>query len=390
MKKWTREEPEQMTALVALKSSKDPFWEVEDSLKELERLAVSAGAKSYAQFIQEKETPSAATYIGRGKAEEIGKHCFEKNISLVVFDDELTPAQQRNLEELIPSKVIDRTQLILDIFAQRARTREGKLQVELAQLTYLFPRLVGKGKVLSRLGGGIGTRGPGETRLEVDRRRIRQKISKIKACLKGVRKTRKLHRTGRRKRGYPVLALVGYTNSGKSTLMNQLTSAEVMVANQLFSTLDPTFRQIVLPSGREALLVDTVGFIQKIPHSLIAAFMATLEEVCEADLLLHVIDSSHPEIDRQCRAVRQTLKELEVTEKPLISIYNKVDQVANGKTYRRLVTRERDAVAISALIGEGIEELKTLIAEHLSMHALDQTKVTSFNYEHNQSSAFGF
>jgi len=390
LKKWTREEPEQMTALVALKSSKDPFWEVEDSLKELERLAVSAGAKSYAQFIQEKETPSAATYIGRGKAEEIGKHCFEKNISLVVFDDELTPAQQRNLEELIPSKVIDRTQLILDIFAQRARTREGKLQVELAQLTYLFPRLVGKGKVLSRLGGGIGTRGPGETRLEVDRRRIRQKISKIKACLKGVRKTRKLHRTGRRKRGYPVLALVGYTNSGKSTLMNQLTSAEVMVANQLFSTLDPTFRQIVLPSGREALLVDTVGFIQKIPHSLIAAFMATLEEVCEADLLLHVIDSSHPEIDRQCRAVRQTLKELEVTEKPLISIYNKVDQVANGKTYRRLVTRERDAVAISALIGEGIEELKTLIAEHLSMHALDQTKVTSFNYEHNQSSAFGF
>ena len=375
---WDRKEGnKELAVLVALKLPKDSSWEVDESLIELEKLAVSAGAEAGARFVQPKESPAAATYIGRGKAEEIAELCYEKDIRLVVFDDELTPAQQRNLEELIPAKVLDRTQLILDIFAQRARTREGKLQVELAQLTYLLPRLVGKGKTLSRLGGGIGTRGPGETRLEVDRRRIRNRISNIKGSLKEVRKTRQLHRTERRSRGFPTSALVGYTNSGKSTLLNRLTDAHVTVANQLFSTLDPTVRKIALPDGQQSLLVDTVGFIRKIPHQLVAAFRATLEEVCEADLLLHVIDCSHPEMERQCGAVWQTLKELGAADKPMISVYNKIDRVPGGEAYRRVLGREKDAVVLSALKGEGIEELKTLIAERLSVLALETHRSAS-------------
>lgn len=351
--------------LVATKLSRTPHWQVEESLRELKKLALSAGVRAVTQFVQERERLTPALHIGEGKAREIGEFCLSERIDVAIFDDELTPAQQRNLEKLLCTKVIDRTQLILDIFAQRARTREGKLQVELAQLTYLLPRLAGKGKELSRLGGGIGTRGPGETKLEMDRRRIRHRIAKIKASLKEVQKTRKLHRECRRKQGLPTVALIGYTNSGKSTLMNRLTSAEVPVANQLFSTLDPTIRSLNLPGDRQALLSDTVGFIQKIPHQLVAAFKATLEEVVEADLLVHVIDCSHPEMEQQIRAVYEVLKELEAMDRPLISVYNKIDAIPGGESYRRTLSRERDTVVISALNGQGLEELKRVISYRL-------------------------
>jgi GTP-binding protein HflX len=351
--------------LVALRDRKSNKHSYDHSLDELERLAETAGAIVTSRVVQEADAPNPGYYIGKGKAEEIGHLCYDLDSNLVIFDNELSPAQLRNLEKLIPARIIDRTQLILDIFAQRAHSREGKLQVELAQLSYLLPRLVGRGVEMSRLGGGIGTRGPGEPQLEVDRRTILRRIHKIKTRLKEVQKTRKLHRRHRHSLGLPTLALIGYTNAGKSTLMNRLTSAGVLVDDKLFATLDPTVRKLRLPDGMIVLLSDTVGFLRKLPHTLIAAFKATLEEVREADILLHVIDSSHLEVRRHIQDVYKVLKELEADQKPIISVYNKIDKLSGDSYYRKQLLGPGPAVAVSALEGYGIGELVKTIQEEL-------------------------
>lgn len=279
-----------------------------------------------AKVIQFRDQIDPSWLIGRGKAEEIVQLAEEKAADLVIFDQELSPAQVRNLERLFPCKVIDRTQLILDIFAQRARTREGRLQVELAQLEYMLPRLAGRGKELSRLGGGIGTRGPGEKKLETDRRHIQRQIRVLKRELEEVKKHRQLHHQRRKKMDLIQVALVGYTNAGKSTLLNRLTGSEVYAENQLFATLDPTTRLLQLPSGKKVLLTDTVGFIRNLPHQLVAAFRSTLEQVTVADLLLHVVDASHPEAGEQMEAVEKVLKELGAAHLPILTVYNKADR----------------------------------------------------------------
>ena len=319
-----QESAKQNAYLVALQQSFQRDWEVEENLLELKELAQDAGLNVVDSFVQKRSYPEPGTFIGKGKALEIGDIVDED--SIVIFDDELTPAQQGNLSDLMDAPVLDRTQLILDIFAQRAQSNEGKIQVELAQLNYLLPRLMGKGKALSRLGGGIGTRGPGETKLETDRRRIRKRISDLREELEKIRQTRGLQRQGRKSTEMPVVALVGYTNAGKSTLLQALTGSDVYVADQLFATLDPTIRRWDLAPGRWAYLTDTVGFIRKLPHTLVAAFQATLEEVVYADLLLHVIDASHPQSLEQQQAVEEVLKEIGATV-PVISVYNKVDLV---------------------------------------------------------------
>ena len=265
-------------------------WSAEDSLEELKQLADTAGAEVVARFLQKRPKPDPAFFIGRGKVQELALYVQQENVDLCIFDDELSPAQQRNIEQAMGVRVLDRTALILDIFAQRAHTNEGKLQVELAQLQYTLPRIMGKGLSLSRLGGGIGTRGPGETKLEVDRRRIRDRIAYIKGCISKVKNVRTLQRSGRAKASVPTVSLVGYTNAGKSTLLNTLTNSDIYAQDQLFATLDPTTRQLELPNKQQAILTDTVGFIQRLPHQLVAAFQSTLEEVVEADVLLHVID----------------------------------------------------------------------------------------------------
>lgn len=355
----------EVALLVGLKRPDQSRWEVEESLDELSQLTVSAGADSAYRVLQERSAPDPKTLIGRGKAEEIREMC-EDGIDLVIFDDDLTGSQQRNLEASLKRKVIDRTGLILDIFAQRARSREGKLQVELAQLKYLLPRLTGHGVDLSRLGGGIGTRGPGETQLEVDRRRIRRRMLKVEGELEKVRRHRTLLRRRRQKQALATAALVGYTNAGKSSLVNALTHAELPVADKLFATLDPTLRKVVLPGGRTILLSDTVGFIKKLPHQLVAAFKATLEEVRTSDLLLHVIDISHPNWQNQEQAVTAVLEELGVAAKPLISLYNKIDKLPHPEAIAFL-TRKPQAVVTSALTGAGLSELKAAIAEILEL-----------------------
>ncbi len=338
--------------LVALQQSFQSDWEVEDSLAELADLARDAGLNVVETVVQKRSYPDPGTFIGTGKALEIGEMLDED--SIVIFDDELTPAQQGNLSDLMDAPVIDRTQLILDIFAQRARSNEGKIQVELAQLNYLLPRLTGKGRALSRLGGGIGTRGPGETKLETDRRRIRRRISDLRKELEKIRQTRSLQREGRVSRSVPVVALVGYTNAGKSTLLRALTGSEVFVADQLFATLDPTIRRWDLTEGRWVYLTDTVGFIRKLPHTLVAAFQATLEEVVYADLLLHVIDASHPQALEQQEAVEQVLKEIGAAQ-PVIAVYNKVDLVDHP-----LEVREPDQ-AVSAVTGQNLDRLTNAV-----------------------------
>jgi len=328
------------------------------ALEELAQLAESAGARVVESVLQERPRRDAATLIGRGKVEELKRLCDETAADLVVFDDELSPAQQRNLEERLERKTLDRTQLILDIFARRARTREGRLQVELAQLEYLLPRLAGKGVLLSRLGGGIGTRGPGETKLETDRRRIRQRIQVIRREIERVRRERHTRREARSRREVPVVALVGYTNAGKSTLFNGLTRAEAVVSDQLFMTLDPLVRAVRLGGGREFLLVDTVGFIQKLPHALVAAFRATLEEVTEADLLLHVVDASTPGVEEREAAVGAVLREIGAAERPQLLVLNKVDLAPGGRAA---------ALRVSALTGEGMAGLVAAIASRLEL-----------------------
>ena len=354
--------------LAAVKRGADSEEQAADSLAELALLADTAGVKVLYQAIQPRLRPDPATYIGKGKARELGLQAQVLKADLLIFDDELSPAQQRNLEEITGIKTVDRTTLILDIFAQRARTMEGQLQVELAQLNYLLPRLTGKGLVLSRLGGGIGTRGPGETKLEVDRRRIRKRINDLKKELEAVRKNRELHRARRKRISIPVVSICGYTNSGKSTLLNRLTDAGILAEDKLFATLDPTTRQLKLPDNRPALISDTVGFINKIPHHLIAAFRATLEEVIESDVLLHIVDISHQAMDSQMDSVNRLLADLGACDKPIITVFNKIDKLDEADKERLAdLWRNRfpGSVFISAGTGQGIDKLLEMISLNL-------------------------
>jgi len=336
----------------------------EHSMAELERLAETAGVHVVLTVTQNRDTPDTKWFIGKGKVEEMREVADSFDITTIIFDQELSGAQVRNLEEALDKKIIDRTQLILDIFAQRARTREGIIQVELAQLSYLLPRLSGHGKNLSRLGGGIGTRGPGESKLEMDRRHIRDRISDLKLALAEVVRHRELHRERRRKSGVVQVALVGYTNAGKSTLMRQLTQADVFIENQLFATLDPTSRALALPNGREVVLTDTVGFIQNLPTTLVAAFRATLEEVNEADLILHVVDSASPVREEQMSVVQQILGELKASDKPQLLVYNKKDLCEDEQ--RERVPADDDTLWISAFDEADLAELLERIQERLT------------------------
>jgi GTP-binding protein HflX len=341
--------------LVGLEQQGVSRWDLEDSLSELQQLAATAGAQVVDTVVQKLEKPTAPYYIGKGKAEEVARQCGAKHATSVIFDDELSPAQGRNLEELTSRKVLDRTQLILDIFAQRARTREGRLQIELAQLQYLLPRLTRMWTHLSRQSGGIGTRGPGETQLEVDRRRVQERIARLERDLKDVRKNRTVQREGRLRHNWPLASLVGYTNAGKSSLLNRLTGAGVLAENKLFATLDPTTRQLVLPNKQKVLLTDTVGFIRKLPHTVIESFKATLEEVRLADLLIHVVDLSHPQFREQMAAVDATIRELDAEGKQTLLVFNKIDAVPDPMVVEETVRHYPGSVAISARTGEGMD-----------------------------------
>jgi GTP-binding protein HflX len=330
-------------------------------LDELAALADSAGAEPVSRIVQTRSDPDPATFVGKGKLEEIHRTVHSTGADAVILDDELTPGQLRNLEGRLGTKVIDRTALILDIFALHARSREGKAQVELAQLNYLLPRLRGWGEAMSRLGGGIGTRGPGETKLEVDRQHIKRRISKLRRDIKDLARTRDVKRARREGSGIQQIAIAGYTNAGKSTLMNALTEAGVLVADQLFATLDPTIRRIALPGGRHATISDTVGFVSKLPHDLVEAFRSTLEEVTRADLVLHVADASSPEVEQQVEAVRSVLGEIGAGAIPEVLALNKVD-VLSEMDRERATRRFPDAVALSALTGEGTEALLERVA----------------------------
>ena len=344
-------------------------WSAQASLDELALLADTAGARVVGYALQRLDRPNRATYIGRGKVQEIASQQGSLGYTTVIFDDELSPSQQRTLEKELEVKVLDRTALILDIFAQHARTREGRLQVELAQHEYILPRLRGQWSHLERLEGRIGTRGPGETQLETDRRLIRDRISALKRQIEQVRRQRALHRRQRARQGMPVVSLVGYTNAGKSTLMRTFSGADVLVEDRLFATLDPVTRRVRLPSGNMVLLTDTVGFIQKLPTQLVAAFRATLEEMTEATLMLHVVDVTHPDAVQQAGTVEATLAELELAAKPLLTVLNKADLLieGNGDSLVEVLKAEgaqallepwgADALVISAAKGWGMEEL---------------------------------
>ncbi|MGB9612911.1 MAG: GTPase HflX [Candidatus Margulisiibacteriota bacterium] len=336
------------------------------SLPELKRLAETAGAKVVGSLTQKRSKPDPGFFIGSGKLEELKAKSAAAEANLVIFDHELSPSQERNLEDALGLKVIDRSELILDIFAQHAKTREGKLQVELAQANFLLTRLTGRGILMSRLGGGIGTRGPGETKLEYDRRVIRKRIAELKQEIEKIRKERLIKREKRRSTQIPAAVLVGYTNSGKSTLLNALTKSQVLVEDKLFATLDPTTRRLYLPSGKVVLLTDTVGFIQKLPHQLVAAFQATLEEVTEADLLLHVVDISHPYFENQISAVYTVLEELNSITKPILTVLNKVDQ-AEKTTISNAQKKYQPACAISALKKVGINKLLNEVDKHFNI-----------------------
>ena len=331
--------------------------DVRESLAELEELAETAGTQIVGEGVQKMAVPVAATYIGPGKAEEFAKRCKESDVDTVIFDDELSPAQTRNLEKIFGCKIMDRTALILEIFGQRARTREGKLQIEHAQLKYLLPRLTRFWSHLSRQRGSTGSiGGEGESQLESDRRKISERIEKIASELDNVRRQRETQRAGRQRSHWPLASIVGYTNAGKSTLLNQLTGATVLAEDKLFATLDPTTRRLKLPTNQNVLLTDTVGFIKKLPHGLVEAFKATLEEVVQADLLVHVVDISHAQAEEQIDAVNTVLMEIGAAEKPVLMVFNKIDELAGGVSP---VMREKypHAVSISAKTGEGIEPL---------------------------------
>jgi GTP-binding protein HflX len=348
--------PRERAALVGLALRRSKRLDAEHSLEELGGLADAAGATVALKMIQERPTPDPATFLGSGKLDELAEGCARVGADLVIFDNELSPAQLRQIEGRVNRKVIDRTQLILDIFARRARTREGKWQVELAQLKYLLPRLVGSGTALSRLGGGIGTRGPGETKLETDRRRIRQRIHAISEEIEVIRRRRRHARVRRQKASVPLVALVGYTNAGKTTLFNLLTKESAEASNALFVTLDPLVRQVSLPDNRQLLLSDTVGFIDRLPHTLVAAFRATLEQVAESDLVLHVIDAASPDRERHIEAVERVLEEMGAASVAKLDVFNKID-LLEEEDVRRLRGACPDPLFISALSGEGRDEV---------------------------------
>ena len=337
--------------------------DTEASLKELGALAKTAGAQVAGTVIQRREAVHPGTYVGKGKLEEIRDLLWELEADGILCDDELSPAQMSNLQEILDTKVLDRTLVILDIFAARASTSEGKIQVELAQLKYRQSRLAGAGKALSRLGGGIGTRGPGEKKLEMDRRLIRERIGQLGRELKDVRRHREVQRSGRKRSGIPVAAIVGYTNAGKSTLLNKLTGAGVLEEDKLFATLDPVTRALVLPQGQEILLTDTVGFIQILPHHLVEAFKSTLEEAKYADFILHVVDMSSPRMEEQMHVVYETLRRLEVMNKPVITVFNKIDRTGEGQIVRDFQAER--TVRVSARTGEHLEELLKAMEEVL-------------------------
>lgn len=332
-------------------------WEVHDSLDELAELATTAGGKVIGTGTQKLEAPNAGTFIGSGKAAEFAAECREHQVDTVIFDDELSGAQSRNLEKIFECKILDRTALILDIFAQRARTREGKLQVELAQLQHLLPRLTRYWSHLSRQKGGIGMRGgEGETQLEADRRKVQERIERIIEDLDLVRRQRTTQRQGRQRKQWPLASIVGYTNAGKSTLLNALTGAAVLAEDKLFATLDPTTRRLRLPTNQNILLSDTVGFIRKLPHGLVEAFKATLEEVVQADLLLHVVDASHHHAEEQIRAVNAVLEEIGARDKAVLMVFNKIDK-ASPELVKRFLEQYHPSVGVSAKMGIGIEDL---------------------------------
>ena len=366
--------------LVSLEYGKqDRMWTSEDSLEELRQLAETAGAEVIAKFLQKRPKPDPGFFIGRGKVRDLALYAQQEDIDLCVFDEELSPAQQRNLEQALGIKVLDRTALILDIFAQRAQTNEGKLQVELAQLQYTLPRIMGQGLSLSRLGGGIGTRGPGETKLETDRRMIRDRIAYIKSCIDKVQNVRKLHRSHRNKNQVPSVSLVGYTNAGKSTLLNVLTNSDVYEKDQLFATLDPTTRQLNLPDKRQAILTDTVGFIQRLPHQLIAAFKSTLEETLDADLLVHVIDVSHPLYKEQSESVYRVLQEVGAQSKPILSVFNKIDKLPENSGLLEQLKAIPESVCISAKKQIGLDVLLKAITEHLKLKSVEVTMLIPYS-----------
>ena len=349
--------------LVSLESGNEE--EDRSTIEELKQLTYTAGAEIVGEFSQKRAKPDIAYFLGHGKAEELYVDVKARDADVVIASSDLRPIQQRNLEDAVGVRVIDRTQLILDIFAQRAHTHEGKLQVELAQLNYLLPRLTGAGTALSRLGGGIGTRGPGETKLESDRRRIRNRITDLAKEIEEVRRHRHVQKQARQRLPFPTAALVGYTSAGKSTLLNTVSGSHVLVDRKLFATLDPTTRRVVLPDGWAVLITDTVGFIRDLPHDLVAAFRATLEEVTEADFLIHVVDSSHPQVAAHMDAVHHVLRELDADDKPTVTVFNKSDLVGDQYVLRKLVAETPNSVYISALKRDGIRHLMGVLSKTL-------------------------
>ena len=351
---------EQQERVILFAASTNASDDTEESVEELRELVKTAGAETVGVVIQNRENVHPGTYLGKGKIQELKEMVWESGATGVVCDDELSPAQLKNLEDALDTKVMDRTMIILDIFAARAKTREGKIQVELAQLRYRAVRLVGLRNSLSRLGGGIGTRGPGETKLEVDRRRIHERISQLKSELQDVERHRDVVRKQREQSGTLTAAIVGYTNAGKSTLLNKLTGAGILAEDKLFATLDPTTRALTLPRGEKVLLTDTVGFIRKLPHHLVEAFKSTLEEARYCDVILHVVDCSNPQMDMQMHVVYETLRRLDIKDQEIITVFNKVDRPDADTACRDMSADYK--VKLSAKIGEGIEELLDLFA----------------------------
>ncbi len=385
------EEKTEKVILFAAQTQKQTDDQVWEGLDELEELVRTAGGEVAHKFVQKVDKINTGHYLGKGKVEELKEMVLELEATGVVCDDELSPMQMRNLEEVLDSKVMDRTMVILDIFAQRARSREGKIQVEMAQLRYKLTRLTGKGIELSRLAGGIGTRGPGEQKLETDRRYIRDRINQLKQELKEVEKHRSLIRERRDKVGTPVIAIVGYTNAGKSTLLNAISGSDIYAEDQLFATLDPTTRKVALPSGSEVMVTDTVGFIKKLPHHLVKAFYSTLEETKYADIVLHVIDSSSPHIDSQQKVVHETLQMLGANEKPIIAVLNKTDICQADSVH--VLTPVDAQVKISAKTSENIEgllgQIEDLLKDRLEPIDLlipyEDGSILSYIHDHGES-----